>query len=177
LLKRNTGIPVVSTVHSDYRLDYLHSVLKMYTFGLINTVALRFIDYYIGVSKNYKEMLIRRGFPAHRIYTVYNGIPFDNSIDIMPKADFAKKYGVELKDDDVAVGILARLHPVKGHTVFLDAAEKVLKKFPRTKFLIGGWGDELRPTLEKRAKQLGISNNVFFLGAVAEIIHFSNISI
>lgn len=122
--KRNTGIPVVSTVHSDYRLDYLHSVLKMYTFGLINTVALRFIDYYIGVSKNYKEMLIRRGFPAHRIYTVYNGIPFDNSIDIMPKADFAKKYGVELKNDDVAVGILARLHPVKGHTVFLDAAEK-----------------------------------------------------
>jgi polysaccharide pyruvyl transferase CsaB len=170
--KRNTGIPVVSTVHSDYRLDYLHSVLKMYTFDLINTVALRFIDYYIGVSKNYKEMLIRRGFPAHRIYTVYNGIPFDNSIDIMPKADFAKKYGVELKNDDVAVGILARLHPVKGHTVFLDAAEKVLKKFPRTKFLIGGWGDELRPTLEKRAKQLGISNNVFFLGAVAENYSF-----
>jgi polysaccharide pyruvyl transferase CsaB len=170
--KRNTGIPVVSTVHSDYRLDYLHSVLKMYTFGLINTVALRLIDYYIGVSKNYKEMLIRRGFPAHRIYTVYNGIPFDNSIDIMPKDDFAKKYGIELKDDDVVVGILARLHPVKGHTVFLDAAEKVLNKFPHTKFLIGGPGDELRPVLERKARQLGISNNVFFLGAVAEPYSF-----
>ncbi|NLG89506.1 MAG: polysaccharide pyruvyl transferase CsaB [Clostridiaceae bacterium] len=170
--KRHTGIPVVSTVHSDYRLDYLHSILKMYTFGLINTVALRLIDYYIGVSNNYKEMLIRRGFPAHRIYTVYNGIPFDNSIDIMPKADFARKYGIELNDDDVVVGILARLHPVKGHTVFLDAAEKVLKKFPRTKFLIGGPGDELRPALEKKARQLGISENVFFLGAVAENYSF-----
>jgi len=171
-IKRSTGIPVVSTVHSDYRLDYLHSVLKMYTFGLINTISLRFINYYIGVSNNYKEMLIRRGFPAHRIYTVYNGIPFDNEIDIMPKANFAKKYGIELKDDDVTVGILARLHPVKGHTVFLDAAEKVLKKFPRTKFLIGGPGEDLKPALEKRARQLGISENVFFLGAVAENYSF-----
>ena len=75
---------------------------------------------------------------AHRIYTVYNGIPFDNEIDIMPKADFAK-YGIDLRDDDVAVGILARLHPVKGHTVFLDAAEKVLKN-SRGQNSDGGWG-------------------------------------
>ncbi len=171
-VKKKTAIPVVSTVHSDYRLDYLHSILKMYTFGLINTVALRFIDYYIGVSSNYKDMLIQRGFPAHRIYTVYNGIPFDNPIEIIPRAEFAKKYHVPLKTDDVVVGILARLHPVKGHTVLLDAAKKVLEKFPETKFLIGGPGDDLKPALERKAKQLGISNNVFFLGMVTEPFSF-----
>lgn len=171
-IKRKTGIPVVSTVHSDYRLDYLHSVLRMYTFGLINTIALRLVDYYIAVSLNFKDMLIKRGFPSHRIHTVYNGIPFDKPIEVSPKDEFLKKYGITLEPNDVVVGILARLHPVKGHTVFLDAAAQVLKECPNTKFFIGGPGDELRPALEKRAKQLGISKNVFFLGMVSEPFSF-----
>ena len=171
-VKHKTKIPVVSTVHSDYRLDYLHSVLRMYTFGLINTIALRLVDYYIAVSENFKDMLIKRGFPAHSIYTVYNGIPFDNEIDIIPRSAFAEKYGIDLSPDDVVVGIAARLHPVKGHTVLLDAAAKVLKKHPNTKFLIAGSGDELKPTLEKKAIQLGISDNVFFLGWVTEPFSF-----
>lgn len=171
-IKKQTKIPVVSTIHSDYRLDYLNSILKMYSFGLINTVSLRFLDYYIAVSNNFREMLIKRSFPPQRIYTVYNGIPFDNTIDIMPKEDFAKKYGFTVEPGDIFIGILARLDPVKGHTVFIDAAAKVLKKYPRAKFLIGGPGDDLRPSLEKRAARLGISDNVFFLGMVTEPFSF-----
>ena len=55
--KRFTSLPVVTTVHSDYRLDYLQNILKMFSFGLINTVALRFLDFYIGVSKILKKCL------------------------------------------------------------------------------------------------------------------------
>ena len=174
-IKKHTKIPVVSTIHSDYRLDYLNSILKMYTFGLINTISLRFLDYYIAVSYNFREMLIKRSFPPQRIYTVYNGIPFENTIDIMPEEDFAKKYGFPFEPGDIFIGILARLDPVKGHTVFLDAAAKVLKKYPKTKFLIGGPGDDLRPSLERKAERLGISGNVFFLGMVTEPYSFLNL--
>jgi len=38
LVKRLTGLPVVTTVHSDYRLDYLQNIFKMFSFGLINMV-------------------------------------------------------------------------------------------------------------------------------------------
>ena len=144
----------------------------MYTFGLINTVALRFIDYYIAVSYNFKEMLIKRNFPPQRIYTVYNGISFETPIELIPQEAFAKKYGFSIEQGDVFIGILARLDPVKGHTVFLDAAAKVIEKCPNAKFLIGGPGDELKPTLEKRAQKLGISDNVFFLGMVTEPYSF-----
>ncbi|HEY8420818.1 MAG TPA: polysaccharide pyruvyl transferase CsaB [Thermoclostridium sp.] len=174
-IKKQAKIPVVSTIHSDYRLDYLNSILKMYTFGLINTISLRFLDYYIAVSYNFKEMLIKRSFPPQRIYTVYNGIPFDNAIDIMPKEEFAKKYGFPYEPGDIFIGILARLDPVKGHTVFLDAAAKVLKKYPNVKFLIGGPGADLRPSLEKKAERLGISDKVFFLGMVTEPYSFFNL--
>lgn len=174
-VKKSSGIPVVTTVHSDYRLDYLHSVLKMYTFGLINTIALRMVDYYISVSQNFKDMLIKRGFPADRIQPVYNGIPFDDTISLLPRDEFLSKYGVNLEPEDVSIGILARLHPVKGHTVFLDAAAKVIRVFPNTKFLIAGDGDELKHSLEKRAEHLGIRKNVFFLGMVNEPFSFLDV--
>lgn len=174
-VKQQIDISVVSTVHSDYRLDYLNSLLKMYTFGLINTVALRFIDYYIAVSYNFKEMLIKRNFSPQQIYTVYNGISFETPVDTIPKEEFIKKYGISANQGDIFIGILARLDPVKGHTVFLDAAAKVIEKHPNSKFLIGGPGDELKPTLEKRVQKLGISDNVFFLGMVTEPFSFFDI--
>ena len=50
LLGRATGLPVVTTVHSDYRLDYMGRPFSRLTYGTINTIALRCIPYHIGVS-------------------------------------------------------------------------------------------------------------------------------
>ena len=43
-LAKKTGLPTVSTVHSDYRLDYLGRPLSRLTYGTINTLALRKLD-------------------------------------------------------------------------------------------------------------------------------------
>lgn len=163
--KKFTSLPVVTTVHSDYRLDYLQNILKMFSFGLINTVVLRFLDYYIGVSKNFKEMLIKRRFSPQKIFTVYNGINFHQEISPLPKEEFLKKYNLNFGKDDVIVGILARLDPVKGLDTFLKAAQGVCQKNPSVRFLIGGDGPE-RKSLEKKALSLGLKDNVFFLGFV-----------
>ena len=50
VLRRKIQVPIVTTVHSDYRLDYLGRPLHRLTYGTINTVALRMFDYHIGVS-------------------------------------------------------------------------------------------------------------------------------
>ena len=73
LLRKPTGLPVVSTVHSDYRLDYLGRPLAKYTYGIVNTMALRLLDYRIGVSDATTDLLISRGFDPNRLYTIYNG--------------------------------------------------------------------------------------------------------
>ena len=73
---RKTGIPTVTTVHSDYRLDYMHSLPKMLTIGLINSIALRYIENHIGVSDNFRKMLIERKFNPLDIYVLYNGMDF-----------------------------------------------------------------------------------------------------
>lgn len=166
-----TRLPTVTTVHSDYRLDYLQSILRRVSFGIINTIALRFIDFYIGVSKNFKQMLIRRKFDPERIFTVYNGIDFDTEIGNYSREEFAKKFKVNVNNDDILVGILARLTPVKGLGTFVNAAREVLKQNPKVKFVVGGDGEE-RKSLENKVNSLGISNNFFFLGFVNDPYEF-----
>ena len=63
LLRKPTGLPVVSTVHSDYKLDYMGRPFARLTFGAINAWALRQLDYRIGVSDAMVDLLISRGFP------------------------------------------------------------------------------------------------------------------
>lgn len=172
-VKKITGLPVVTTVHSDYRLDYLQNIFKMFSFGLVNTLALRCINYYIGVSKNFKDMLIERRFNPQNIFTVYNGINFENKALRLTKEQFLTKYNLNFGKDDVLIGILARLHPVKGISTFLQAAAEVVKQVPTVRFLIAGDGEE-RKALEKKCAALGLVNNVFFLGFINEPLEFVN---
>ena len=42
MVRRSRQVPIVTTVHSDYRLDYLGSPLKQYTLGTANAIARAF---------------------------------------------------------------------------------------------------------------------------------------
>lgn len=75
-LAKRTGLPTVSTVHSDYRLDYLGRPLSRITYGTINTIALRKLDYRIGVSDAMVDLLIDRRFDPERFFAIYNGLDF-----------------------------------------------------------------------------------------------------
>ncbi|HOM02309.1 MAG TPA: polysaccharide pyruvyl transferase CsaB [Acetivibrio sp.] len=172
-VKKFTGLPVVTTIHSDYRLDYLQNVFKMFSFGVINTLSLRFLDFYIAVSKNFKTMLIERKFSPQNIFTVYNGINFNQEVNPLPKEDFLKEYNLNFGKNDVIIGILARLDPVKGLDTFLKAASVVIKTVPSARFLIAGDGPE-RKSLEKKAVSYGLQDNVFFLGFVNKPYDFLN---
>lgn len=172
IIKRMTGIPVVTTVHSDYHLDYMHSLLKRYSFGLINMIALRKIDYHVSVSNNFKEMLIDRGFNPQRIYSVYNGIPFDSPIKPCTRRGFYDKYKIPFPEDCVLIGIMARLHPVKDHETFIKAAAEVVKVNPSARFLICGPGDEMMQQLKQLTDKLGLSSYVYFTGMVDQPFDF-----
>lgn len=156
-------LPTVTTVHSDYKLDYMHSTIKRLTFGSINSIALRYIDFYIGISKNFREMLIERNFDSNNIFILYNGMDFVKPLRNYSRTEFSNKYNLDLRDDDIIVGIVARLYPVKGIDILLDAAKVVIEQNPRVKFIIGGDGED-RESLEHKAASLGVSDNVLFLG-------------
>ena len=88
MLKAACRKPIVTTIHSDYLLDFKGDFLKNIVYTNINSISLKFIDYYIGVSESFKSMMIDRGFPGDRIYSVYNGVALDGDIQYIPREEF-----------------------------------------------------------------------------------------
>ncbi len=161
--RRKAGSPTVTTVHSDYRLDYMHSLSRRMTIGLTNLIALRFMQNYIAVSGNFKEMLINRKFNPFDIYVLYNGMDFS-----VPSANYSRqnliaKYNLSINAEDAIVGIAARLYPVKSIDTIIRAARLVKNKNSKVKFLIGGDGED-RKQLEALTASLDLTDTVFFLG-------------
>ncbi|MBR5218494.1 MAG: polysaccharide pyruvyl transferase CsaB [Clostridia bacterium] len=171
-LKKKVSVPVVTTVHSDYLLDF-DGIYKKIFYTFLNVISLKKMDYYIGVSTPFKDMLIERGFRPNSIYTVYNGMNFDKEIKFDSKEDFAKRIGITRSPDDFYVGIIGRHEFVKGHDVFIRAAKEVLDKKPNVKFLIAGDGEN-REALCRLAAELGIEDKIIFTGFIKDIYSFIN---
>ena len=162
-VKAITRLPTVTTVHSDYKLDYMHSFVKRLSFGTINTIALRFIDNYIGISNNFVDMLIRRKFLPDRIFTLYHGMDFDAPTAQYSREQFLDKFKIPVRPGEIIVGIAARLYPVKGLDTLLRAAARVKDNTTAVKFIIGGDGVD-RELLENMSRRLGLADTVFFTG-------------
>lgn len=170
-LKYYVKVPMVTTIHSDYLLDFKDNVYKRLIYTFLNKTALKSFKNYIVVSSSYKKMLQERGFGKKDIYIVYNGIGTERE-DVLSKEDFLKKYSINYSNQKI-VGIAARLDTNKDIITFLDSAKKVIDKRVDTLFLVAGEGDE-EQRLKKYASSLNIEDNVKFLGFVKDKYSFFN---
>jgi glycosyltransferase involved in cell wall biosynthesis len=72
--------------------------------------------------------------------------------------------------DDLVVGMVGRLSPVKGHKYFIQAAGFVTKKISPVKFIIAGEDAQIkRLELEDLISKLNLQNNFRFVGKVSDI--------
>ena len=170
-LSQKTGLPTVSTVHSDYRLDYLGRPLSRLTYGNINTLALRKIDYRIGVSDAMVDLLIFRGFDPEKLFSIYNGLDFTPRTPAMNREEYFRSVGLEADETCVVAGIAARLNPVKDIATLIRGFALAHKDFPALRLLIAGDGEEMN-NLKALAAELGVSNEVCFAGWISDTDSF-----
>ena len=166
LLRHPTGVPVVTTVHSDYKLDYMGRPLSHLTFGNINAWALRQLDYRIGVSDAMVDLLIQRGFPPDRFYAIYNGIDFTPAPNQGDRLEYLRSLGADVDQNSVVVGIAARLNPVKDMSTLIRGFAAGYAQCPRLRLVIAGDGEE-REKLGDLAKELGVEHQVTFAGWIS----------
>ena len=166
MLRKPTGLPVVTTVHSDYRLDYMGRPLSHLTFGTINALALRKLDYRIGVSDAMVDLLISRNFPPDRFYTIYNGIDFTPPPPQDDRLAYLRSLGADVDENSVVVGIAARMNPVKDMATLVRGFAAGYAKCPRLRLLIAGDGPE-KNRLTALAAELGVSDQVCFAGWIS----------
>ena len=160
-----------TTIHSDYKLDYMHSFWRRQLFGRLNSMALRGFDYFVAVSDNFKKMLISRSFHADKIMPIYNGLDFTVKCPPFDKGEYLRSLGVDYDGTQVVLGIPARLTPVKDIPTLLHAFAKSYGQNNKLRLLIGGEGDSAQ-MLKELAKELKIDHVVCFCGWVYDIQKF-----
>ena len=171
MMKRYLKVPVITTVHSDYKLDYLGRPAARLVYGSTNTVCLRWVDYYICVAGPVTEAMIERNFPAERIYTIYNGIDFNAPKNCVPRGEFLRGLGLDYQEGDVVVGIVARMTAIKDHSTLLRAMKIACGECPQLKLVCAGDGEDEKK-LRDLAKSLGIEEKVCFAGWVKDMDSF-----
>ncbi|MGI5971152.1 MAG: polysaccharide pyruvyl transferase CsaB [Oscillospiraceae bacterium] len=173
LLQRCLGLPVVTTIHSDNRLDYMGRPLANLVYGTINKIAIRRIRWHIGVSDQMTELLIRRGLRPGSMFTIYNGLDFSGDLPVLDRAQYLASVGADFPPDSIIVGIAARLDPVKSVSTLIYAFAAAAELEPRLRLLIAGEGPQ-RKELTHLVASLKIQDKVRFLGWQDDIMSFYN---
>jgi polysaccharide pyruvyl transferase CsaB len=171
LIKRSCGLPVVTTVHSDPKLDYLGRPMAKLVYGNLNAYALKRADYLVGVSDSMRELLISRGFCPNSVFSIYNGTDFSVSPENSDKTAYFRACGLETDGDSVVVGIAARLDPVKDVATLVRGFAEASKTCPQLRLAIAGDGQQMEE-LKELAAQLGVSERICFMGWVTDMNSF-----
>ncbi|OZV13819.1 glycosyl transferase family 1 [Tissierella sp. P1] len=171
-LRKKVKRPFITTIHSDYELDFKDNFYKKVIFTSLNKFALKRFKYFIAISDTFKDMLINRGFKEEEIFTAYNGIDMEQELKYISREEFLGRYGINY-EGKVIIGIAARLDKVKDHETFINAASIVLNRRKDIIFLIAGDGYERRK-LESQVQELGIEEYIYFLDYVKDPFSFFN---
>ena len=139
------------------RYDWLHGVAYWVECRLSRTA-----DLIISNSHAGRDFAVAHGFPKDRIHIIPNGIDTDR---FRPDHDLRQRQRAEweLSDGQIAVGVLARLDPMKGHGTFLEAAAQLARERPDMRFFVIGAGPE-QGRLKRHAAKLGLGNKLTFTG-------------
>lgn len=141
------------------RYDWLHGVAFLLECRLSRTA-----DLIISNSHAGRDFAVDRGFPRDRIHIVPNGIDTER-FKPDPKLRHRQRVEWGLTDEQIAVGVLARLDPMKGHKIFLDAAARLTERHPDMRFVVIGAGPE-EGGLKQYAAELCLASKMTFTGPI-----------
>ena len=134
----------------------------------------RLTDLIIANSQAGSNLYLKYHYPKNKMVVVHNGIDI-NTFKPNPIKGLRLRKKLGLKAKDFVIGYAARLDPIKNHPTFLRAVKIFIGKFPKTKFLIVGGGDKKYANkLKLMGENLGIDNNIIWIGASDSMNHFYN---
>ncbi len=122
------------------------------------------VDRITVISRSLREQVRKVGFRTRRISIIYLGEDLDR---FDPEATDGSRVRRELgiPPDTPVVGMVARLHPLKGQETLLRAARRIVAGNPGVRFLLVGTGDAAYGSyLHELARELGVADHFRFLG-------------
>lgn len=125
----------------------------------------------IVVSEAMKRQIIQGPFMRRKVIIVSNGT---QSYELLSKNEAREALralhpALEVSNirNDLWIGTVAELHPVKGLPYAIEAISELRKKYPSIRYLILSEG-QMRKELEATIREKGLEQTVFLLGQVRE---------
>lgn len=149
-ISKRTGKPLVLHVHA-LETDRAGESTRNEIYDLEKN-AMQYASKIFSVSHFTKDEIVKHyGIEPHKVSVIHNGI------------EPAKHEHKSHKLNDKLVVFLGRITHQKGPEFLIETAEKVLRVYPRVKFVVAGMGDQFAHALESSAyKKLG--NKFLFTG-------------
>ena len=134
----------------------------------------RFTDLIVFNSHAGKDFCLAHNFPADKTIVVPNGIDTER-FKINPEARTKIRAEWEITPETILIGLVGRIHPMKDHPTFLQAAAILSQTIKNIKFVCVGTGEEnYKQELQKLAKQLEIKEILIWAGAREDIPAVNN---
>ena len=108
------------------------------------------------------ELMRRGGVPKSDIHVIHNAVDL-NRFQPDPDARKAARQQFSFSDNDIVIGFVGRLHPVKGVDLLVQAMPSLVHKNPHFKLILVGTGP-LADSLKKQVRDNGMVSHVFFAG-------------
>lgn len=130
----------------------------------VEHVASRFVDLIICNSEAARLELIASGYPPTRMMVIPNGIDVAR-FRPDPVGRQALRAEWRVAPNDFLIGLVARMDPVKGHRVFMAAANRISKRHANAKFVLVGNGPEPQcRDLRTLAETLKLGDSLIWAG-------------
>jgi glycosyltransferase involved in cell wall biosynthesis len=165
-LRQNPTAKLIITRHVLFPLNRLQRLVLSHAARLI------------AVSEAVARVLRAQAMvPAERIKVVPNGIDIDRLQQARAQFDAAAfRTRWDLPHNQLLIGSVGELRPLKGHDDFLRAAALVVRQHPNSYFLIAGVDPspkgEYRRALEELIAELNLANHVRMVGWVEDLPSF-----
>lgn len=153
-----------------------HSVdsLKAEKFTLASTIKL---TAWLSSPVNKVVFSAAKGLKQHINlgYDAHNALSISDNFDISkykPAANpnFNLRQTLNLPEDSILIGSVARYHPMKDHANLIEAAAKLIANCPQVHFiLVGPNVDQQNPTLSEQIERLDIAEKIHLLGERQDI--------
>jgi len=159
----SVGVPVVVHTFHGHIFHGYFAAWKSWLIVAAERLLARRTQAVVAVSRRQRvELLQYRIASRARICAIPLGLrlsPFASR----DRSDDGLREELGFERDAPLVGMVTRLVPIKGVSIFLHSACRVAQRAPEARFVVVGDG-ELRKELERCALELGLSDRVRFVG-------------
>ena len=164
LAAKLAGTPIiVHTPHGHVFFGYF-GPLKTKLFIIFEKLASRITDKIVALTnREKKDHMLFKIAEEDKFSVIYSGI----ELNILKESSFEEKQNLKkelgIPENSLIVGTAGRLVPVKGPEFLVKASKYIISKYPDTYFMFTGDGP-LEQDLKRKALEMGISDNIIFLG-------------